>query len=91
MPRWWFLYKQCSHLLSNENISELDPVDYGWEIDEQELIPQKFLNVIPDDLSMLCKCKNEKTDNGCSTKRCICRKYQTRCTDYCLCRNCKNT
>ena len=58
IPRWWFLYKQCSNLLSGENIDYLKTTDYGWDVVGEELVPNKNVNFLPDELSLICKCKN---------------------------------
>ena len=44
IPRWWFLYKQCSNLLSGENIDYLKTTYYGWDVVGEELVPNKNLN-----------------------------------------------
>ena len=90
IPRWWFLYKRCSNLLSGENIDYLKTTDYGWDVVGEELVPNKNLNFLPDKLSLICKCKNEKRDTGCLSRQCICNKILSPCTDYCLCHKCKN-
>ena len=85
IPRWCFLYKQCSNFLSGENIDYLKTTDYGWNVVGEELVPNKNINFLPDELSLICKCKNEKRGNGCLSRQCICP-----CTDYCLRHKCKN-
>ena len=86
IKRWWFLYKVCSDLLAMD-YTHLQPTDFGWVDIEGELFPSKNLNLLPDDLFKTCKCKT-----GCQKKACSCFKAegQLKCTDYCLCVNCKN-
>ena len=68
-----------------ESPPELDPVQYGWELDHQGVLQPK--TVIPGTLyapaSILqlirCQCKT----SGCRTAACNCSKVG--CTMFCLC------
>ena len=86
IKRWWFLFKTCSDLLTMD-YNHLKPTDYGWEDIEGELFACKELNLLPDEMCKVCRCKT-----GCQRKTCSCFKAegQLKCTDYCLCINCKN-
>ena len=84
IPRWWFLYKIFSNLLSHD-FGHLKPQECGWNLIDGELQPNKCLNLVPDKLCKTCTCKS-----GCSSRRCSCKEDGYDCTEYCICINCKN-
>ena len=53
---WWFLFKTCSDLLTM-NYNHLKPIDLGWEDVERELFARKELNLLPDQMCKVCRCK----------------------------------
>ena len=84
--RWWYLTKVCSSLLSN-TFDDLNPLEYGWYKDEEDLLPVKNLSILPEEYTCKCSCKGD-----CSTKRCKCKKLNSICTLYCFCNfPCANT
>jgi len=85
IPRWWFLYKKMSSFLTPGRYDYLHPDDYGWEVSNDELIPRKFLNLLPDELVSICNCTT-----GCTNNRCRCLKNGFPCTNFCMCCNCEN-
>ena len=89
--RWWFLYKLLSNLLNPGEYSFLRPQDYGWDLLDNDLMPQKCLNLVPEKFVKTCGCnKLGLKDTGCQTNRCKCRKSDLKCTEYCKCQNCGN-
>ena len=89
--RWWFLYKHLSTLLNPGEFDFLDPTDYGWDRIDQDLVPRKCLNIVPDEYMTTCGCNKAGSSNvSCHTNRCKCKKEGTSCTDYCNCKNCSN-
>ena len=57
----------------------LNPLLYGWAIQENELLPVKLMLPLPSCLTDNCGCKK-----GCRG-RCKCRKNDTSCTEFCQC------
>jgi len=57
----------------------LDPTQYGFELVDGQLIANKFCRLIPDDLVMCCTCRK------CATRRCLCRKNNFPCCQFCKC------
>ena len=84
--RWWFLFKKTSSLLSPGEYDFLQPENYGWDIVDNELQPQKHLKLLPDELVSTCACKT-----GCTSRRCKCLKGGFPGTDFCICSRCGNT
>ena len=88
IQRWYFLVKEFSNIL-NPNYEPLDPCDYQWALEDEELVPVKNLLLIPEELTTTCTCKNKDIGKRCS--RCSCAKKGSICTDYCTCRRvCSN-
>ena len=73
-----------SNLLSESNRS-LQPENFGWLLTDGDLIANKYLNIIPDKYCKTCACST-----GCISNHCSCQKNHFKCTDHCLCKNCKN-
>ena len=46
--RWWFLYKHLGSLLNPGEYDFLSPQDYGWDVLDGDLLPEKCLNLVPD-------------------------------------------
>ena len=89
--RWWFIYKQLSNLLNPGEYSFLRPQDYGWDLLDGDIIPQKCLNLVPEKFAKICGCnKSGDKEVACQTKRCKCKKSELRCTEYRQCQNCQN-
>ena len=84
IPRWWYLYKICSNLLSHD-YDYLKPEDYGWNLTNGVLLPNKYLNLVPDELCQTCACQT-----GCSSKKCSCKHDKYKCSRHCNCIDCKN-
>ena len=91
IPRWFLIVKQLSSLLLLDSRPQsLDPLDFGWKLVDDELLPEKHLNLIPDKLTYTCACKRFPIASRCSTKRCKCKKFNSFCTEYCKCQECSN-
>ena len=43
IKRWWFLYKVFSTLLDPDQIEDLIPTDFGWTLEDGELLPLRTL------------------------------------------------
>ena len=85
IKRWWYLVKVTSTLLDDSPLI-LSPLDHGWVDIEDELMPEKNFNIIPEHFTCKCQCNGD-----CTSKRCGCRNDDTICTQYCLCgATCKN-
>ena len=87
--RWWYLYKKLSSLLDHE-YDFLKPVDYAWEYSDDDIVPVKHLNLLPDKFCKICACKNPTTEEGCKSNRCVCHKAGLKCTGFCKCLKCSN-
>ena len=71
-------------------MSELEPTEYGWMLDEEGYRPVGTMEpVVPEDLLQICGCKT----GHCATKACKCRGQNTPCTTLCGCEgdHCENT
>ena len=86
IPRWWYIFKTQSHLLDSVYGEQLKPENWGWVIENDELLPVKALNLVPDKLAETCK----NCSSGCSTKRCCCKRNGFPCNEFCGCKNCTN-
>ena len=76
------------HYLDNP---DLDPTEFGFEEEDEILVPNMCKRLVPDDLPQSCTCTK------CSTKRCLCRHQGVPCCIYCKCQgfevdgaSCKN-
>ena len=49
IPRWWYLYKLCCDILAH-SYDYVQPVDYGGDFLDGDLIANKHLNMVPDEL-----------------------------------------
>ena len=72
------------------NNLEIDPLQYGNEInedDEDEIVPTAVNHVLPEDFPMPCKYDKCARENVCS-----CRINNLQCCQYCSCQpdSCKN-
>ena len=64
-----------------ENVSNLNPLEWGWKQAENLLLPiQTHLQPAPEDLLKIirCSCKS-----NCDSKRCTCRKHGLECSPGC--------
>ena len=84
IPRWFYLYRYCSSLMTND-FGRLDCEDFSWKRLDGDLLPNKSLNLIPDDLSKTCSCMT-----GCATDKCGCKGQKYSCSNHCKCLGCKN-
>ena len=90
IPRWYFLVKEYSNLL-NPNYCPMNPCDYQWTLENDELLPVKNLLPLPEELTATCSCKIIDTSKRCKG-RCSCLKKGAICTDFCSClKVCSNT
>ena len=72
------------------NNLEIDPLQYGYKIDEDdddETVPMIVHHVLPEDFPMPCKCGKRARENICS-----CQINELKCCQYCSCQpeSCKN-
>ena len=70
---YMYRYALCGEMPS------LDPRDFGYEVDDNLLVPSLYSNVYPTDLIQPCNCK------ACATIRCKCRAAGISCCAYCKC------
>ena len=56
-----------------------DPRLYGYEVEDELLIPQRGRNPIPEEFTVSCNCSK------CSTDRCQCRAKHLPCCLFCKC------
>lgn len=77
---------QIIHCL--DNITELDPLQYEYEIQDGLLVPSVNLRILPEGFIGACNC------GKCATARCPCRSNGAVCCRYCICKadssTCKN-
>ena len=89
IPRWYCIVKNLSNLLS-PNYEPLNPTEHGWMMENDQLLPEKKLLLIPKTLYSICNCKAPDVNKRCGN-RCSCRRSQTNCTEYCGCKkSCSN-
>jgi hypothetical protein len=68
----------------------LNPLDYGFTMESECLVPQTYHRHLPDEVSLKCNCVK------CATRSCPCRERNVRCCMFCKCqedshsKNCKN-
>ncbi len=67
----------------------LNPTDFGFELVDGLLVPDRFYLPLPDDVAIVCTCVK------CSTTRCVCRQTDAKCCEFCKCqteqvKNCCN-
>lgn len=84
---YYATYQQVNIL--EVNILKLDPTQFGYVLEDNNLLPRKILTLYPpiDELVPNCNCK------VCITKHCICKSNGLPCISFCLCRSqnsCKN-
>ena len=80
-------YEQIN--LLNAECLKLDPLQFGYVLEDEYLIPKKVAISFPsiNELVPNCNCKS------CSTKSCHCRSSGLSCISFCICRSnnvCKN-
>ena len=56
----------------------LDPINYGWSIQDNYLLPNKSLHPLPERVIVLCRCNGK-----CTNTRCSCFKESQLCVIYC--------
>ena len=76
-----------THITDN-NPSELNPELFGFKMEENLLLPEKYLHELSEIWTVKCNCTN------CSRRTCPCRVNSTKCVRFCNCQrknDCKNT
>ena len=58
--RWWFPYKLLDNLLNPGKKSFLRPQDYGWDLLDNDLLPQICLDLVPEKFVKTCGCDKQK-------------------------------
>ena len=77
IKRAYYVIKKVIHLLKDPNLT-LDPFNYGWINDNDMFVPEKCLNPLPQELTIICKCTGK-----CSSNACSCKKSFQKCVIYC--------
>lgn len=81
-----FVVTRNSVTLLSAKYSTLNPVGNGWEEEDGHLIPAKCLQMVPEDIVMVCGCKT------CSFSGCGCKRVGLLCTEFCKCQDkCENS
>lgn len=76
-------HQMINGLSSDQNI---DPLLYGFEVEDDLLMPKKGRNPIPEEFTVKCECFK------CSSKQsCSCRSKQIRCCSFCKCSSVSDT
>ena len=81
------LHIKRAYLATYEMISiftsqaSLDPRQFGFELNDELLIPSNGRNPIPEDFAIHCTCSK------CGTQRCLCRKSGVQCCKFCSCQS----
>ena len=57
--RWWFPYKLLNNLLNPGKYSFLRPQDYGWDLWDNDLLPQICHNLMPEKFVKTCGCDKQ--------------------------------
>ena len=90
IPRWHYIVRLLSNLL-NPDFQSPSPLENGWKEDNESLLPEKNLLVLPENLTCICNCKTHDTSRRCKFKQCKCVRFDSICTEYCGCkRDCIN-
>ena len=66
---------------------DLDPVDYGFKLDNGQLLPSTSWKALELPWSMVCNC------GKCARVTCPCRSAMVKCSVFCKCQkadSCKN-
>ena len=70
--------------------NEMDPTEWGWKPESDELIPMTDKNAAPDELLKIIHCN---CSGKCKSARCSCRRYKlpfTAACGPCQVENCDN-
>ena len=63
------------------NTTELNPLLYGFEEEDEPLHPDNAIRSIPEEYAVHCTCLK------CATERCACRKSDLPCCQLCKCQS----
>ena len=75
--RAYYVIKKIINLLNDPNLY-LDPLSHCWINDNGMLIPEKCINPLPYEYSVICKCTG-----NCKTKTCVCKRNIKNCVVFC--------
>ena len=77
--------------LLNQSYVRLDPCEYQWQLENDELLPVKNLLLIPEEISVTCSCKQDDISKRCGGV-CKCSRKGVKCTAMCGCqKTCANS
>ena len=76
------VFSQGNTTLLYDASLKISRLDHGWIVIDDELLPQKYFNIIPGNT---LRESVTATKGDCSSKRCGCKKDDTVCSQYCLC------
>ena len=75
--------------------TDLDPTDWGWKIDNAQLIPvMTTKDAGPPEILNIVRCKCKSANKQCQSNICSCRKNSLKCVSacgHCHGRNCYNS
>uniref|UniRef100_A0ABD2X1Z4 NYN domain-containing protein n=1 Tax=Trichogramma kaykai TaxID=54128 RepID=A0ABD2X1Z4_9HYME len=74
----YIVYEQ-THIFEN-NFGELNPIDFGWDEEDDMLIPKKSHLLFPPIEDLVPQC----TDTTCS-RSCVCVSFGVKCCSFCNC------
>ena len=84
-------YQACIWKSALQSVLSAPPITgFGWNINEGKLeVHWMTLPAAPDCIveNVNCGCKS---NSGCSTRRCACKKAELKCTGLCSCLDCPN-
>ena len=76
--RCWYSARVNLNLLAKENLQNIRPEAYGWDLTDGLMKPDKCLLFLPSRYIVTCRCKG-----SCMTNQCKCRKSGVGCVFYC--------
>ena len=77
LKRSFFVVRNAVTILTPAN-NPLEPLNYGWIIKSNYLLPVKKLKPLPNDIIVLCGCNGK-----CTSNRCSCFLEGQKCVIYC--------
>ena len=51
-----------------------NPIDFGWVVEDDMLVPQQHLHTLPSSVLIICNCTGK-----CTSKKCSCKAAGVKC------------
>lgn len=76
-----YFYTYLQQHCMDDMVVRLDPCEFGFDVIEDDLVPEKNLKKYPDDFVGACSCLK------CAKSSCICRENELTCCSFCKCKS----